>query len=298
MALKKKNKRFNWEHKHLLGLRHLSAEEISYIFDTAEGFEQISTRSIKKAPPLRGKVVVNLFFEDSTRTRNSFALAASRLSADIIEFTQNYKLTTTESTGYVSFEPGNILNNSIILSIFGIIISVIMLSLPRSFFRTSGRVKKIQWIHWMAIGFFLAILLFFFLGVSAWSIWLGAPIFTVVVGIASFKFYSKVAGLDNQSVKSAGGTAQGANIKTQWHKMGLKAFERGDMEQALEYIERALQESIEDEIIWNDKGHILRKLGRNSEALKCFNLALKINPDYDIAQHNKRQTLTDLRRSR
>jgi len=71
-----------------LGLRELSAEEITYILDTAEGFEQISTRSVKKAPPLRGKVVVNLFFEDSTRTRNSFALAASRLSADIVEFTQ------------------------------------------------------------------------------------------------------------------------------------------------------------------------------------------------------------------
>ena len=71
-----------------MGLRELSAEEITYILDTAEGFEQISTRSVKKAPPLRGKVVVNLFFEDSTRTRNSFALAASRLSADIVEFTQ------------------------------------------------------------------------------------------------------------------------------------------------------------------------------------------------------------------
>ena len=88
MALKRKSKQFGWNRKHLLGLRELSAEEITYIFDTAEGFEQISTRSVKKAPPLRGKVVVNLFFEDSTRTRNSFALAASRLSADVIEFTQ------------------------------------------------------------------------------------------------------------------------------------------------------------------------------------------------------------------
>jgi aspartate carbamoyltransferase catalytic subunit len=59
-------------------------------------FEQISTRSVKKAPPLRGKVVVNLFFEDSTRTRNSFALAANRLSADIIEFT---KKTSSVSKG-------------------------------------------------------------------------------------------------------------------------------------------------------------------------------------------------------
>jgi len=88
MALIRKSKQFKWHRKHLLGLRELSAEEIMYILDTAKGFEQISTRSIKKAPPLRGKVVVNLFFEDSTRTRISFSLAASRLSADIIEFTK------------------------------------------------------------------------------------------------------------------------------------------------------------------------------------------------------------------
>jgi len=86
--IKRKSKQFNWQHKHLLGLRELSAEEITFILDTAKGFEQISTRSVKKAPPLRGKVVVNLFFEDSTRTRNSFTLAANRLSADVIEFTQ------------------------------------------------------------------------------------------------------------------------------------------------------------------------------------------------------------------
>ena len=88
MALIRKSKQIKWHRKHLLGLRDLSPEEISYILDTAGGFEQISTRSVKKAPPLRGKVVVNLFFEDSTRTRNSFALAANRLSADIIEFTK------------------------------------------------------------------------------------------------------------------------------------------------------------------------------------------------------------------
>ena len=88
MALKRKNRQFNWDRKHLLGLRELSAEEITFILDTAEGFEQISKRSVKKAPPLRGKVVVNLFFEDSTRTRNSFTLAAGRLSADVVEFTK------------------------------------------------------------------------------------------------------------------------------------------------------------------------------------------------------------------
>jgi aspartate carbamoyltransferase catalytic subunit len=88
MALIRKTKSFTWSRKHLLGLRELSAGEITHILDTAKGFEQISTRSVKKAPPLRGKVVVNLFFEDSTRTRNSFALAANRLSADVIEFTK------------------------------------------------------------------------------------------------------------------------------------------------------------------------------------------------------------------
>ena len=88
MALIRKTKQLNWNRRHLLGLRELSAEEITYILDTARGFEQVSTRSVKKAPPLRGKVVVNLFFEDSTRTRNSFSLAANRLSADVVEFTQ------------------------------------------------------------------------------------------------------------------------------------------------------------------------------------------------------------------
>ncbi|MHC4644995.1 MAG: aspartate carbamoyltransferase catalytic subunit [Planctomycetota bacterium] len=88
MAIRLKTKQFPWRRKHLLGLRELTDHEITYLLDTAGAFEQISTRSVKKAPPLRGKVVVNLFFEDSTRTRNSFALAAGRLSADVIEFTK------------------------------------------------------------------------------------------------------------------------------------------------------------------------------------------------------------------
>lgn len=88
MVLKIKHKQFRWQHKHLLGLRELTREEITHILDTAKGFEHISARAVKKAPPLRGKMVVNLFFEDSTRTRNSFGLAANRLSADTIDFTQ------------------------------------------------------------------------------------------------------------------------------------------------------------------------------------------------------------------
>ncbi len=76
-----------WTRKHLLGLEELSAEEITHILDTADGLRDVSTRSVKKVPALRGKVVVNLFFEDSTRTRMSFTLAAQRLSADLLDFT-------------------------------------------------------------------------------------------------------------------------------------------------------------------------------------------------------------------
>ena len=80
---------FQWKRKHLLGLEELSAEEILAILDTAGSFKEVSTRSIKKVPALQGKVVVNLFFEPSTRTRMSFSLAAKRLSADTIDFTSS-----------------------------------------------------------------------------------------------------------------------------------------------------------------------------------------------------------------
>lgn len=76
-----------WRRRHLLGLEDLSAEEITTILDTAASLKDISTRSVKKRPALRGRVVVNLFFEDSTRTRMSFTLAAQRLSADLLDFT-------------------------------------------------------------------------------------------------------------------------------------------------------------------------------------------------------------------
>ncbi|MCG3185442.1 MAG: Aspartate carbamoyltransferase [Planctomycetes bacterium] len=74
-----------WTRKDLLGLEELSRAEIEHVLDTATGFKEISTRSIKKAPALRGKVVLNLFFEPSTRTKTSFSLAAQRLSADIVD---------------------------------------------------------------------------------------------------------------------------------------------------------------------------------------------------------------------
>jgi aspartate carbamoyltransferase catalytic subunit len=76
-----------WNRKHLLGLEDLSREEIVGILDTAESFAEISTRSRKKVPALTGRIVFNLFFENSTRTRTSFSLAAKRLSADTQDFT-------------------------------------------------------------------------------------------------------------------------------------------------------------------------------------------------------------------
>ena len=76
-----------WTKKDLLGLRKLTAEEIQLILQTAESFREISQRPIKKVPALRGKTMVNLFFEPSTRTRTSFELAAKRLSADVMNIT-------------------------------------------------------------------------------------------------------------------------------------------------------------------------------------------------------------------
>jgi aspartate carbamoyltransferase catalytic subunit len=72
------------ERKDILGIRDLSVDEINLILDTSESFLEISTREIKKVPTLRGKTVINLFYEASTRTRTSFEIAGKRLSADTI----------------------------------------------------------------------------------------------------------------------------------------------------------------------------------------------------------------------
>ena len=75
--------------KDLLGIDYLEREEIEEIISTAESFKEVSTRDIKKVPALRGRTIVNLFFEPSTRTRTSFELAAKRLSADIINISSS-----------------------------------------------------------------------------------------------------------------------------------------------------------------------------------------------------------------
>lgn len=80
----KKRNNTKWTKKHLLGIEELSPEEITLILDQAETFKEVLRRSIPKVPTLRGKTIVSLFCEPSTRTRSSFELAAKRLSADTL----------------------------------------------------------------------------------------------------------------------------------------------------------------------------------------------------------------------
>lgn len=77
-----------WTRRCLLGLQELSADELRAVLYTARSFSDVSSRSIKKVPALRGRVIANLFFEDSTRTRLSFTLAGQRLSADVLDLTE------------------------------------------------------------------------------------------------------------------------------------------------------------------------------------------------------------------
>src|SRR6266511_240637 len=70
--------------KDILGTQEMNASEITYLLDATESFLEVSTREVKKVPTLRGKTIINLFFEPSTRTRTSFEIAGKRLSADVI----------------------------------------------------------------------------------------------------------------------------------------------------------------------------------------------------------------------
>lgn len=84
--------------KDLLEIKELSADEINLVLNTAVSFKEVTGRDIKKVPTLRGKTVVNLFFEPSTRTRTSFELAAKRLSADVINFSVSTSSVTKGET--------------------------------------------------------------------------------------------------------------------------------------------------------------------------------------------------------
>jgi aspartate carbamoyltransferase catalytic subunit len=87
-----------WRRKDLLGLRGMAAEEINFVLDTANAFKQVGTREIKKVPALRGKTLVNFFVEPSTRTRTSFEIAASRLSADVLNISASTSSLTKGET--------------------------------------------------------------------------------------------------------------------------------------------------------------------------------------------------------
>jgi aspartate carbamoyltransferase catalytic subunit len=91
---KKSKQDYQFQHKHIFGIEQLSVEDIAHILTTARSFREISSRPIKKVPTLRGKTIVNLFFEPSTRTRLSFEIAAKRMSAD----TFNISASTSSAT--------------------------------------------------------------------------------------------------------------------------------------------------------------------------------------------------------
>lgn len=84
--------------KSLLGLRDLSREEIEFILGQSESFKEINYRPIKKVPTLRGKTIINLFFEPSTRTKTSFEIAGKRLSADVVNFSASQSSITKGET--------------------------------------------------------------------------------------------------------------------------------------------------------------------------------------------------------
>lgn len=85
---------YQFQHRHIFGIEQLSVADIIHILATARSFREISSRPIKKVPTLRGKTIVNLFFESSTRTRLSFEIAAKRMSAD----TFNISASTSSAT--------------------------------------------------------------------------------------------------------------------------------------------------------------------------------------------------------
>ena len=79
----------SFRHDHLLGIAQLDAEDVTQVLDAAEAFIQVSRRPVRKVPTLRGKTLINLFFESSTRTRTSFELAGKRLSADVVNISSS-----------------------------------------------------------------------------------------------------------------------------------------------------------------------------------------------------------------
>jgi len=88
----------SFNRKDLVGLKDLSADEIVYILDTADKFREINKREVKKVPTLKGRTIINAFFENSTRTRTSFEIAGKRMSADTINFSSSASSTKKGET--------------------------------------------------------------------------------------------------------------------------------------------------------------------------------------------------------
>jgi aspartate carbamoyltransferase catalytic subunit len=88
----------SFKHKHILGIKQLAKEDIELILSTADSFKEINTRDIKKVPTLRGKTIINAFFEASTRTRLSFEIAGKRLSADTVNISGSTSSVTKGET--------------------------------------------------------------------------------------------------------------------------------------------------------------------------------------------------------
>jgi aspartate carbamoyltransferase catalytic subunit len=88
----------SFKHKDIIALRDLTKEEIELLIETAEGMREINSREIKKVPTLRGKTIINLFYESSTRTRTSFEIAGKRLSADTVNITPSSSSATKGET--------------------------------------------------------------------------------------------------------------------------------------------------------------------------------------------------------
>ncbi len=89
---------YHFAHKHILSLEDLSRRDIEHILQTSKSLKEISTRAIKKVPTLRGKTIINLFFEPSTRTKLSFEIAAKRMSADTFNISASTSSTTKGET--------------------------------------------------------------------------------------------------------------------------------------------------------------------------------------------------------
>jgi aspartate carbamoyltransferase catalytic subunit len=87
-----------FQHHHLIGIEQLNADDVVQILDASEAFFEVSTRPVRKVPTLRGKTIINLFYEASTRTRSSFELAGKRLSADVVNISTSSSSVTKGET--------------------------------------------------------------------------------------------------------------------------------------------------------------------------------------------------------